>query len=282
MFTLENYKNSKRRRNRIEQFEENVLKEQQKRETLTLEAIEEAVKAAALEKMSATSLISTTTRLSQNSATPATTTKILSIPQNDHRHHLTTTATSTSRKSMKSINKNLSSSMSCTIIPTSLSLPTTSSSCSSSTSSSLSYSSLPLWSSSSLSLCSSSIIFGKTISRNLWRTTKKLLTLDNTIQQQSTTATTTNTTTLWPHVASINTRQNNCGTPVNGNGDNDVFCFGAADDDHDRRCHSLRRPNHRRHFLLTLMLLLVVCIVNTSSVKAADSLTGKCHISLFL
>ncbi|XP_037827272.1 cell wall protein DAN4-like [Lucilia sericata] len=230
MFTLENDKNSKRRRNRIQSSERNDLS--------ATEAIL-VTSTAALEK------VATTLSLSQIAT--ATTTKTLSIPQNNNRHHTTATTATTSTNPMKSI-KNLS--MSCKIFP--------STSLSSSSSSLLS----SLW---SLSSCSSSIISGKIISRNLWRTTSKTPTLDTQSITPTTTAT-INTTSLWPHAASITRRRNNCGDAAA-----DDYCDDCGG---DRRCQSLRRHSHRRHFLLTLMLLLVVCIVNTSSVKAADSLTG--------
>ncbi|XP_065367953.1 BMP-binding endothelial regulator protein [Calliphora vicina] len=224
MFTLENYKNSKRRRNSKQQGESNELQ---------ATATEATLAAAVLRK------VPTTLSLSQTE----TTTKTLSITQKDHRHH----STATSRKSMKSI-KNLS--MPCKSFPSS-----------SSSSSLSSWSSSLLWPLS----CSSTIISGKIISRNLWRTTRKTPTLDT----QSATSRTITATSLWPHAASITRRRNNCGADYC-----DDCGVGGDGEAVDRRCQSLRRHSHRRHFLLTLMLLLVVCIVNTSSVKAADSLTG--------
>lgn len=150
-------------------------------------------------------------------------------------------------------------------------------------------------------------IGGKTISRNLLRTTRKTRdTITKTTTTTSPLATTTYATSLWPY-GSITRRRHNCGKVSNASDCDGVDAAAASIDccrtetiavtdncnihgdnsidfnnDDDRPCQSLRRGNHRRHFLLTLMLLLVVCIVNTSSVKAADSLTGKyCHI-LFL
>ena len=247
MFALENCANDKRRRHRNQQWGENQLQTQ---ETTSATAKLNAKAAATLEVEAAITFVSQNHRQTSRVKSTSTT-------QTDKHNRLQSILSR--GNAMKSI-KNLLLISDTTTKATIASLATAATTF---------YS--------SLSSCLSATIGGKTISRNLWRTTRK--TRDTTTT--TTTTSTSSATSLWPYGSITRRRRHNCvaaakETSIGDNSNNNHYGVNSNDNnDDDRPCQSLRHGNHRRHFLLTLMLLLVVCIVNTSSVKAADSLTGK-------